>query len=86
MFFNEILLGDLSPKKLIPLGKPQKKSFLSSLGIKNFYIYIFIYFSPKIVEKCFLSKSLSGYFKTKKKKKKRKKKKKVPMATKPRGG
>ena len=32
------------------------------------YIYIFIYFSPKIVEKNFyLSKAVSGYFKRKKK-------------------
>ena len=36
-------------------------------------LFFFIYFSPKIVEKFLLSKSVSSYFKTKKK---------VPMATK----
>ena len=46
---------------------------------KKDFSYIFIYFSPKIVENIFLSKSVSGYFKTKKTK--------VPMTTKPaRGG
>ena len=48
---------------------------------KKLFFHIFIYFSPKIVENFFLSKSGSSYLKTKKKKEK-----KVPMATKPRGG
>ena len=43
---------------------------------KRTFFYIFIYFSPKVVEKLFLSKSVSGYFR---------KKKKVLMAPKPGG-
>ena len=51
--------------------KPQKSSFLSGQATKrwgeatkekHFFLYIFIYFSQKIVEK-----SVPGYFKTKKK-------------------
>ena len=39
---------------------------------KRTFLYIFVYFSPKIVEKNFcLSKSVSGYFKTKKNKNKK---------------
>ena len=34
------------------------------------FFFIYLYFSPKIVEKFFLSKSVSGYFKTKKTRKK----------------
>ena len=46
---------------------------------KRTFFYILIYFSPKIVENFFLSKSVAGYFKTKTNKTK------FLMTTKPRG-
>ena len=58
-------------KKVLFFSGPATKTGVGEvrarpLRKKELFFYIFTYFSPKIVETFFWSKSVSGYFKTKK--------------------